>query len=555
MSEDLRSGILKYYEEFLSKRNKSNQFNFRNWLNKNYNLNGSNLNKLEFDLVKDITKANRDIIEDGGRKLIPSQLIFDNHYEVNNAKNKFLGNKIKTQPLPKSNPVDTPKSDVPKEGVIGANIDIPNNKELTQNKNTFVEGEIFDEDPIPSTTLAPPKETSLAPPKETSLAPPKETSLAPPKETSLAQTNVTTLEESSKADDEGEFGDVKNADKESFDAKKTFQIIALIRNGILSMDEARSILKLPPQKDTQIIPAQNAPETPLVTKDVNPEVKKALEVAEESVKRPIQVNVVNNSRVSDFDSIKKNGSKGSAFKSTKDEKLKSATDDVETIEGTDFYTPTKFPFIQGIYGVKRSGKSYYIKRWLEMVSNGFDKIILFSSTALANKEYDEIRYSHTDFQIFDKVTDKDLSSLLALKKGSMEDQWLIIFDDFIGMFNPHRSKPFETIVTSARHLNISMIMLSQKITKTPPVFRDNQESMVIFKMSAKEYAFLWKEFGPDVNGKEFVRTLRLVTSQQGQAVVYDPWFKGVGAWLIVKNNKVLRILWKDVSDVNIKNTF
>jgi len=266
-------------------------------------------------------------------------------------------------------------------------------------------------------------------------------------------------------------------------------------------------------------PEIQQPQQPEIHAIQQPELDE-LDDAIHAIQPPVSVNVINNS------SINKQ-------KEKLDDTVHAVQEEIPEQSGgqSEPFIPTKFPFVMGNYGQKFSGKSNFLKVFLELYMDNFDRIILISSTAKINKEYNKLKEVHPAFDIFNKISEEDLAFLNNSKSANLEKDWLIIFDDFIGIFNPHKSNEFAKMVTSARQLNISLIMNSQKYTKTPPVFRDNQEVMVLFKMSNAEYSKVWSEFRPSLPKKKFLQLAHSIINKKGKALAYDAWRSFTGQWL------------------------
>ena len=146
------------------------------------------------------------------------------------------------------------------------------------------------------------------------------------------------------------------------------------------------------------------------------------------------------------------------------------------------YTPISdisfvWPSLLVIAGKSRSGKTVLTKELVSQNRQAFDRIIVISGSAHLNSEYDGL----TDKQNFiDPQSIQKIQRLIALQKkvtqAKKKHRLLIIIDNFIGLANVHNGKLgklFDMIATQGRHLQVSSIFLTQKLTGVSPVIRQN----------------------------------------------------------------------------------
>ena len=144
----------------------------------------------------------------------------------------------------------------------------------------------------------------------------------------------------------------------------------------------------------------------------------------------------------------------------------------------------------------KSGKTYMIEfiiktLWAEQrFSYGF----IFSMTALNNGDYDYLPRRY----IYGQYDDKKLGAIMQHQRnkgGPNAPPAFIVFDDCLGaaQFN---SAVFTQLVTTYRHMNLTLFITTQYVFKVPPVFRDCCTFAFIFKQGTmKSMKALWETFG------------------------------------------------------------
>ena len=136
-----------------------------------------------------------------------------------------------------------------------------------------------------------------------------------------------------------------------------------------------------------------------------------------------------------------------------------------------------WPSLLVIAGKSRSGKTVLTRELVAQNRQSFDRIIVISGSAHLNTEYDGL----TDKRNFiDPQSIQKIQRLIALQKkvtqAKKRHRLLIIIDNFIGLANVHNGKLgklFDMIATQGRHLQVSSIFLTQKLTGVSPVIRQN----------------------------------------------------------------------------------
>lgn len=115
-------------------------------------------------------------------------------------------------------------------------------------------------------------------------------------------------------------------------------------------------------------------------------------------------------------------------------------------------------------------------------------------------------------------TDRLRSILRRLSEDERaRNRTLLLIDDCAGdsALNVGRKGPFATLSNNARHLNLSIIVLTQNMTSISRSFRDNVEALILFRtLHVRELALLVDEHNPYLGERKLLeRVYHQVTSQ------------------------------------------
>jgi hypothetical protein len=124
----------------------------------------------------------------------------------------------------------------------------------------------------------------------------------------------------------------------------------------------------------------------------------------------------------------------------------------------------------------------------------FDNIFMINPSGMHDKKIKEL-YDEIDARgnFYDILSEKNAVEIIG-KLKDLSDGWkkkrplqnLIIIDDSSGEFPSGRKKSAITqIFTNSRHLNTSIWLISHKYNIIPPVWRNQCDSMFIFKTNSK----------------------------------------------------------------------
>ena len=171
-----------------------------------------------------------------------------------------------------------------------------------------------------------------------------------------------------------------------------------------------------------------------------------------------------------------------------------------------------------VVGVSSCGKTVLVTSLLRRLrskfgSPKFSAVYDFSGFKGLNNDYvGEVPSDERFFNLDLKKIKRTISGQEALIKRGVKKQICIIVDDFIGKFNMHQSKTFDSMATSARHRGISMIYLSQKINKLSPVIREACLYWFVIKTNLPSLEVLYQNQTQYEKKNDFVNACKTMTS-------------------------------------------
>jgi len=172
------------------------------------------------------------------------------------------------------------------------------------------------------------------------------------------------------------------------------------------------------------------------------------------------------------------------------------------------YDPTTLPenFSMIIYGRRRSGKTFQLRHMVNSIKKRFTDVYLFSDTAdLQDEDYDYIpsenRIKGLDEKKMQEIIQKqrEIIEYNKQRKDKVKSKPLIILDDIISDPQVRKSPVLNSLYTLGRHIECSVITLTQEIGGkygVPRVLRSNCDCIVGFfahseidrKMICQQYA-------------------------------------------------------------------
>lgn len=149
--------------------------------------------------------------------------------------------------------------------------------------------------------------------------------------------------------------------------------------------------------------------------------------------------------------------------------------------------PIKFPSNICMAGTTASGKTYLLRAFVKRHAANWKKVLAFVGSGKLNGDYDWIPST----SIFDPNDTARLERIIAfqtkLRKAGHRHPILLIFDDFIGCLELRGrvGSMVDRLISSGRHLNISVIFLTQRLSKhLTPTVRDNCAHWFIMNLGA-----------------------------------------------------------------------
>ena len=172
------------------------------------------------------------------------------------------------------------------------------------------------------------------------------------------------------------------------------------------------------------------------------------------------------------------------------------------------------PFNMIIVGMTACGKTRYLLDFLEREYMRCFEYILICPTFEWNATYEEWKYyGDEDFFAISCVQDeveKWLKYIVDFAKGS---QSLIILDDCAsGKSVKNRTSELVKLGFSARHYNLSVVVITQQLTSIAKPFRENISKLVTFyNPNKKDMKIIMEEYLGGITkeeGKEIIKMLK-----------------------------------------------
>jgi len=146
------------------------------------------------------------------------------------------------------------------------------------------------------------------------------------------------------------------------------------------------------------------------------------------------------------------------------------------------------PFLLTVVAPRKSGKTNLVVDLLldaDKYKNKFDVIFIWSRTFHLDGKWKNICLPPGS--IFDKFNENDVTVLLETAEEVNKVtpvNTLFIFDDMVteGIMNSRRMGALEAIAVRGRHVNVSIIIITQQYLALSPPVRNNTTNMVIFRV-------------------------------------------------------------------------
>jgi len=180
------------------------------------------------------------------------------------------------------------------------------------------------------------------------------------------------------------------------------------------------------------------------------------------------------------------------------------------------------PFTCFLCAMPRGGKSYMERYLCRLLMKGgmFNRVRVFSPTCYDDWAGvpDEWKFDIYDERILESIIEEQ--RLLGPDNKTPDGRLLLVFDDLLGLAN-FQSRVWTHLVSTYRHLGISMFISTQQLVKLPTLIRNIASHTFIFKQPRQAYEALYSAFGADWDSKDdFIDMLRENTAGNHECVIY-----------------------------------
>lgn len=185
----------------------------------------------------------------------------------------------------------------------------------------------------------------------------------------------------------------------------------------------------------------------------------------------------------------------------------------------------KAPFLFLISAKRNSGKSVLLLNLLvhkDLLYQRFDVIYVFSPTWNYQNTFDVLDLPPE--QVFEEFDEKKIAEIIEENKEEQKEV-LIIFDDCIsskGFKKTTEHSPLNHIATLGRHFNISLIIISQKLTSVSTQVRQNSDYIVLFAINPLETKLAYDTFCNSIsNYKDWQEMVKYCTKDRYNFLFID----------------------------------
>ncbi len=205
--------------------------------------------------------------------------------------------------------------------------------------------------------------------------------------------------------------------------------------------------------------------------------------------------------------------------------------------------------IIALVGATGFGKTFLLRDILSQIHKNYDQFYLFSGTAKLQKDYDFFTNGTTKENIFQFYEEKKMTELWDenyLRSSKERENILIVLDDVINDPEFIKSLVLKKYATGARHINITVILLTQFLNSLKPIIRNNLRLVIAFESDNwKERRKFIDEYLSVINSRVGDLIYKKITGVPYQCVVIAVYKKD-------KNNKVYKYIAQKVSDGALK---
>lgn len=192
-----------------------------------------------------------------------------------------------------------------------------------------------------------------------------------------------------------------------------------------------------------------------------------------------------------------------------------------------------------------AGKTFFLRDALKHIHKNYDKFYLFSGTAKLQKDYDFFPKDNI-FQFYEEAKMVEIWDDAYKRAKEDRDKVLIILDDIIADPEFIKGKVLNKMAISARHLKITVIIITQYLTSLKPIVRQNLRLVVAFETdSYKERRKFIDEFLSLTNNRVGDLIYSRITKVPYQCIIVAVYKKD-------KNDKVYKYIAQKVPDSALK---
>ena len=145
----------------------------------------------------------------------------------------------------------------------------------------------------------------------------------------------------------------------------------------------------------------------------------------------------------------------------------------------------ELPAVMIVVGRRKSGKTRLLVRMLlddKFLKGKFDRIVVVSPTFLLDGNWSCI--STDGLEVHTSYDDDFMGELIdCQKQNGAEDSVCVILDACVT--EGTKTENIDTLATNGRHLNVTLIYLTQKITSVSTIVRANFDQIIHFYSSSK----------------------------------------------------------------------
>ena len=148
----------------------------------------------------------------------------------------------------------------------------------------------------------------------------------------------------------------------------------------------------------------------------------------------------------------------------------------------------KIPFVLGLVGGRRQGKSTAVADLLSRMSNQFDLVVCMVGSAACNPVLEALLHEHWDDRFFFPEWDNELMAKLleqqeSIQRGGAKREVLLLIDDVI--MGSQAEEQLAHMCMRGRHFRVSVCMCAVSYTSLPKRARRSLDTLLVFSCPMK----------------------------------------------------------------------